>query len=96
MLSSSISSLIFLIIFLCKDYYPTKGKHETIKISNIILHAFSIVRRDTCRMFRKKKRGYMKAIVNKLEENSKKKKKTFGKRIRGLMNSRRAINLAPI
>jgi len=34
---------------------------------------FSNVRRDTCRMFRKKKRNYMKAKVNKLEENSKNK-----------------------
>jgi len=34
---------------------------------------FSNVRRNTCRMFRKKKRDYMKAIVNKLDENSKNK-----------------------
>ena len=32
---------------------------------------FSNVRRDACRMFRKKKRDYMKAKVNTLEENSK-------------------------
>ena len=34
---------------------------------------FSNVRCDTCRMFRKQKRDYMKAKVNKLEENSKNK-----------------------
>ena len=34
---------------------------------------FSNVRRDTCRMFRKKKHDYMKAKDNKLEENSKNK-----------------------
>ena len=34
---------------------------------------FNNVRRDTCRKFRKKKRNYMKAKVNKLEENSKNK-----------------------
>ena len=34
---------------------------------------FSNVRRYTCRMFRKKKRDYMKAKINKLEENSKNK-----------------------
>ena len=34
---------------------------------------FSNVRRNTCRIFRKKKRDYMKAKVNKLEENSKNK-----------------------
>ena len=34
---------------------------------------FSIVRRDTSRMLRKKKSDYMKANVNKLEENSKSK-----------------------
>ena len=52
---------------------------------------FSNVRRDTCRMFRKKKRDYMKAKVNKQEENSK------NKNIREMykdMNSRRALNLA--
>ena len=31
------------------------------------------VKRETCRMSRKKKRDYMKAKVNKLEENSKNK-----------------------
>ena len=52
-----------------------------------VLYCF---RRDTCTMFRKKKRDYMKAKVNKLEENRKNK----NNRERGLRNSRRAINLA--
>ena len=34
---------------------------------------FSNARPDTCTMFRKKKRDYIKAKVNKLEENSKNK-----------------------
>ena len=38
-----------------------------------------------------KKPDYMKAKANKPEEN---RTKTFGTSIRGLMNSRRAINLA--
>ena len=43
-------------------------------------------------MFRKKKCDYMKAKVNKLEENSK--NKNIWEMYKGLMNSRRAINLA--
>ena len=60
--------------------------------NNQIAEEFSNVRRDTCRMFRKKKRDYMKAKDNKLEKIVR--TKTLGKCIRGLMNSRRAINLA--
>ena len=43
-------------------------------------------------MFTKKKRDFIKAKINKLEENVK--TQTSGKCIKGLMNSSRAINLA--
>ena len=41
--------------------------------NNQTAEEFSNVRRDTCTMFRKKKRDYMKSKVNKLEENCKNK-----------------------
>ena len=50
-----------------------KDKHGVYP-NNQTAEDFSNVRRDTCRMFRKKKRDYMKEKVIKLEENSKKKK----------------------
>jgi hypothetical protein len=53
----------------------------------------SNVRRDTCKTFRKNKGDYMKAKVNKLEENSK--NKNIREMYKGIINSRRTINLAP-
>ena len=43
------------------------------KIQTTKLQKILVIRRDTCRMFRKKKRDLMKAKVKKLEENTKNK-----------------------
>ena len=63
-------------------------KIQTTKLQKILV----IFRRDTCTMFRKKKCDYMKAKVNKLEENSK--NKNIREMYKGINESKRAINLA--